>query len=504
MSAGWEQSVAASGDLDQGDSEVLRKPLDSDEMSVSSMDPLTRRDFAGGGLATIALAWMMADSAASASTDGAKPLLHFPPKAKRVIQIFCMGGVSHVDTFDYKPDLTANDGKALTGKGTPDTFFGQPGNLMKPQFRFERRGKSGLWVSDLLPHLATCTDDMTFLYSMTSKSSNHTPATFFMNSCFTMNGFPCLGSWLSYGLGSQNEDLPTFVVLPDPRGLPAGGSINWTNGFLPAAHQGVEIHSGKTPVPDLFPAAGGSLPAFNAGSRFAQTENREYAKSNPGDSELAARIRSYELAARMQTSVPIALNLDKETEQTKRMYGLDRPASAGFAGNCLMARRLIEQGVRFVQVIHGGAFGGNPRINWDGHENLAKNHQQQAESMDQPVAALLQDLKQRGLLEDTLLVWTTEFGRTPMTQGVGAPGRDHHPHVFTVWMAGAGLRRGFGYGSSDEIGYNPGSNALEVYDLHATILHLLGLDHKRLTFYHNGIKRRLTDVHGDVIRGILS
>ena len=453
------------------------------------------------GLGAIALACLLNDEAGAQEI---RPRLHFPLlKAKRVIQIFCMGGVSHLDTFDHKPELAAFDGKPMTNKGTPDTFFGQPGNLMKSPFAFKRRGKSGLWVSDLLPHLAECADDMTFLYSMTSKSSNHTPATFFMNTCFTMNGFPCLGSWLSYGLGSLNQNLPTFVVLPDPRGLPAGGSINWTNGFLPAAHQGVVIGGGKTPVNDLFPPDS-SAEQVRSGMSAIQQADREFASANPGDSELAARVRSYELAARMQTSIPVAVDLTKETTATQSLYGMDNPASAGFGRNCLLARRLLEHGVRFVQVIHGGAFGGNPRINWDAHEDLVDNHVRQAGSMDRPVAGLLQDLKARGMLEDTVLVWTTEFGRTPITQGIGSKGRDHHPHVFTVWMAGAGLKPGFGFGSSDEIGYYPGESPLEVYDFQATLLRLLGIDHKRLTFYHNGIQRRLTDVHGEVIKGVLA
>jgi len=325
-----------------------------------------------------------------------------------------------------------------------------------------------------------------------------------MNTGFTMNGFPCLGSWLSYGLGTANQNLPAFVVLPDPRGIPAGGSINWTSGFLPAAHQGVAFGSGKEPIPDLLTPS-----TIDAQHRRAEMDhlarmNRDYLAANPGDSALEARIRSYELAAQMQSSIPEAVSFDQESEATKRLYGLDNPATSGFAKNCLMSRRLLERGVRFVQICHGGAFGGNPRINWDAHEDLVDNHGRQAAGMDQPVAALLKDLKARGMLDDTLLLWTTEFGRTPITQGLNAKGRDHHQHAFTIWMAGAGLKPGFAYGSSDEIGYFAGENPLTVYDFHATVLHLLGLDHKRLTYYHNGIQRRLTDVHGEVIRGVLS
>ncbi len=468
-------------------------------------DSLSRRHFlwqTGGGLGAIALACLLNDEAEAQGRKATPLRTHFPPRAKRVIQIFCMGGVSHLDTFDYKPELVRSDGKAMTNKGKVDTFFGQPGNLMKSPFAFKKRGKSGLWVSELLPHLAECVDDMTFLYSMTSKSSNHTPATFFMNSGFTMNGYPCLGAWLSYGLGTENQNLPTFVVLPDPRGLPAGGSINWTNGFLPASHQGVAFRGGKEPIPSLFPPAGTSLQQQRAGMGLLNTMNREFMEENPGDSTLSARIRSYELAAQMQTSIPEVTNFEGESGAIKRMYGLENPITEGFGRNCLLARRLLERGVRFVQVMNGGAFV-SPRINWDGHEDVASNHKTQAAVMDQPVAALLKDLKQRGMLKDTLILWMTEFGRTPITQGVGTGGRDHHQHAFTMWMAGAGLKPGFGFGASDEIGYFAAENPLQAYDFHATVLHLLGLDHKRLTYYHNGIQRRLTDVHGNVIKEIL-
>jgi len=465
----------------------------------------SRRHFlwqAGGGLGAIALACLLNEEAAAKATTTSGP--HFAPKAKRVVQIFCMGGVSHVDTFDYKPELVRRDGQAMTNKGKVDTFFGQPGNLMKSPFAFKQHGQSGRWASDLLPHLAECVDDMTFLYSMTSKSSNHTPATFFMNTGFTMNGFPCLGAWVSYGLGTLNQNLPAFVVLPDPRGLPAGGSINWTSGFLPAAHQGVAFGTGKESVPDLFPPPDVDPAGRRASLAFLTRMNRDYLIQNPGDSTLEARLRSYELAAQMQASIPEAVSFDGESAATQRLYGLDSPITAGFGRNCLLARRLLERGVRFVQVCHGGAFGGNPRINWDAHEDIVDNHTRQAAILDRPVAGLLRDLKARGMLEDTLLLCTTEFGRTPITQGLRSRGRDHHQHAFTIWMAGAGLQPGFGYGASDEIGYFAAENPLQVYDLHATILRLLGLDHKRLTYYHNGIQRRLTDVHGSVIGPILA
>jgi hypothetical protein len=476
-------------------------------MDVTGKAALSRRHFlwqAGGGLGAIALAWILDREARAAGRETAslgRP--HFTPKAKRVVQIFCAGGVSHVDTFDHKPDLAKHHGEELTGKGAIDTFFGQPGRLMKSPFAFGRRGKSGLWVSDLLPHLAGCVDDITFIYSMVAKTSNHTPATFQMNTGFTMNGFPCLGAWLSYGLGSDNENLPAFVVLPDTRGLPAGGAINWTNGFLPAAHQGVAFRTTGAPIPDLFPPGDVDAGGRKAGMDLLGQMNREFLDANPGDSTLAARIRSYELAARMQVSIPEAVNFADETEATKRLYGLDNKDSEGFGRNCLLARRLLERGVRFVQLFNGGAFGA-PRINWDAHEDLVENHTKQAAVMDKPVAGLLTDLKRRGMLDDTLVIWNTEFGRTPFTQGIGGKGRDHHQLVFTCWLAGAGLKPGFGYGASDEFGYKPADKPVTVYDFHATVLHLLGLDHKRLTYYHNGTQRRLTDVHGEVVEDVLA
>jgi hypothetical protein len=428
---------------------------------------------------------------------------HFAPRAKRVLPIFLTGGVSHLDTFDYKPDLEKLDGKPLTGKGKVETFFQQPGNLLKSAFTFRQRGQSGLWVSDLLPHIAECADMLTVFRSMVGKNSNHTPATFLMNTGFALNGFPSMGSWISYGLGSENQDLPAFVVLPDPRQLPAGGSINWTAGFLPAAHQGVALRTSGHPILDLFPAEKQGDTVEAETRELLGAMNREFAQKVRGESGLTARIRSYELAAKMQLSVPEIVRLDDESPGTRKLYGLDEPATAAFGRNCVLARRLLQRGVRMVQLFHGGAFGA-PRVNWDAHEDVQENHTKQAASMDRPVAGLLRDLQQRGMLEDTLVIWTTEFGRSPITQGEGTKGRDHHQLVFTCWMAGAGLKPGMAYGESDEVGYAAGRNPVTNYDLHATVLHLLGLDHKRLTYYHNGIQRRLTDVHGAVIPDVLA
>ena len=469
---------------------------------------LSRRHFlwnSGGGLGAIALAWMLNRDSARAAETGATSARqpHFRAKAKRVVQVFCAGGVSHLETFDYKPELERMHGRTLEGKGENLGFFGQPGRLMKSLYQFRQHGESGAWVSDLLPHIAGCADDVCFIKSMFARSNNHTPAAFQMNSGFTLNGFPCMGAWLSYGLGTENENLPAFVVLPDPRGLPAGGSINWTSGFLPANHQGVAFRTQSAePVADLHTPADISTAARTADMTLLASMNRDFADAHPGDSAFAARLRSYELAARMQSSIPEATNLDSEPEFIKRLYGLDEPANKGFAKNCLMARRLLERGVRFVQILNGGSFG-SPRINWDGHENVKENHDVQAATMDRPVAALIEDLKQRGMLEDTLFIWSTEFGRSPVTQGIGSLGRDHHPTAFTCFLAGAGVKKGISYGSSDEVGYFVGENKVIIPDFHATILHLLGIDHEKLTFYHNGINRRLTDVHGHVIKDIL-
>ncbi len=460
------------------------------------------------GLGGIALAWLLhhealADASTSASSKLSQP--HFAPRAKRIVQIFCGGGVSHLDTFDYKPELERLHGKSLDNKGENKGFFGRPGNIMKSPFAFRQHGQSGAWVSDLFPNLAGCVDDIAFIKSMVAKSNNHTPATFQMNSGFTLNGFPSMGAWISYGLGTLNDHLPTYVVLPDPAGLPAGGSINWTAGFLPATHQGVAFRTqaNNEPIEDLRTPDMITQASRNASMEFVQSLNRQYVQSNPGDSALAARVRSYELAARMQSTVPEATDLSQESAATKNAYGMADSRSEGIGRNCLMARRLLERGVRFVQLFSGGAFG-QPRNNWDAHESVIENHTKMAAAVDQPIAAFIQDLKQRGMLDDTLIVWCTEFGRGPATQGIDKPGRDHHPDAFTCFMAGAGIKPGITYGASDEVGFFAVENPITIYDFHATILHLLGLDHKRLTFYHNGIHRRLTDVHGEVIHDLLS
>jgi hypothetical protein len=431
---------------------------------------------------------------------------HFTPKATRAIHICLCGAMSHIDTFDFKPGLIAAHGKSLQSPTKPDVFFGQVGRLRKPDWAFRQHGKSGLWVSDLFPHLAKQVDELTVIRSMVAETSNHTPATFQENSGFRLNGFPAMGAWMSYGLGSASDDLPAFVVIPDARELPCGGSINWSNGFLPARHQGVVIRPRGEPIDDLFPARAVAPGADSAARDLIAAMNRRHLEQHQGEDALSARIRGYEMAARMQTSVPLVTNLDGEPVDTLDLYGVNRPHTADFGRACVLARRLLERGVRFVQLISGGTFG-SPRRNWDGHEDMKANHSQEARRIDRPVAALLHDLRRRGILDDTLVLCTTEFGRTPFTQSAADTvglGRDHNQYGFTVWLAGAGLKHGITHGSTDEIGWKAVENVVTWPDFHATVLHLLGIDHKKLTYYHNGIQRRLTNVHGEVVRAVLA
>ncbi|GAB4147375.1 MAG: DUF1501 domain-containing protein [Planctomycetaceae bacterium] len=476
-------------------------------------DSVSRRDFLSwttSGLATAGLASLLQNDrpaiAAPVRGEAADPPPHRAAKAKRAIHICLCGGLSQVDSFDPKPDLEKYHGKPLSSKERPDVFFGKVGLLRKSDWRFRKRGESGLPVSDLFPHLARMADELTVIRSMYAETSNHTPATFQQNTGFRLNGFPVLGSWLSYGLGAETDDLPSFVVIPDTRGLPAGGSINWSNGFLPARHQGVSFRSKGPAIDDLFPAMKIDRQAESDSRQLLSVLNQKHRAARGGaEDALAARIRSYELAAKMQVAVPEVSNLNAETRETRMLYGLDNPKTSDFGRGCLLARRLLEKGVRFVQLFSGGAFG-SPRINWDGHESILKNHGREAGRIDQPVAALLRDLRRRGMLDDTLVLFTSEFGRTPFTQsnaGVLGLGRDHNQYGFSVWLAGAGLKGGMAYGATDEVGMKAVENRVHWHDFHATVLHLLGIDHERLTFYHNGIQRRLTNVHGKILREIL-
>jgi hypothetical protein len=476
-------------------------------------DNLTRREFLNwpgfglGGAAFLSL--LFRDGllrAAPVPGEAGDPPPHHAPKARRAIHIFLCGGLSQVDSFDYKPELERLHGKSLSADERPDVFFGQVGLLRKPDWAFRQRGQSGLWVSELFPHLAEVADELTVIRSMFAETSNHTPATFQANTGFRLNGFPTMGAWLSYGLGNETEDLPAYVVIGDNRGLPAGGSINWSNGFLPARHQGVVMKSKGAAIADLVPAAEIRKDTESESRRLLSEINRRHLEARGGSDDLSARMRAYELAARMQLTVPEVAALEKESAGTQSLYGLDRPETSDFGRGCLLARRLLERGVRFVQIFSGGAFG-SPRINWDAHENVVQNHGQEALRIDRPVAGLLRDLKQRGMLDDTLVVFSSEFGRTPFTQSAGdvvGAGRDHNQNGFTVWLAGAGLKPGIAWGATDDVGYKAVEHRTSWYDFHATILHLLGINHERLTFYHNGINRRLTNVHGEVIREILA
>lgn len=430
---------------------------------------------------------------------------HHPAKAKRVVQLFMSGAASQCDTFDYKPLLIEKNGQKFDPGGKVELFQSSPGAVMQSPWEWKQHGQSGKWISSLVPHLASCADDISFVHSMVSKTNVHGPATFMQSTGFVLPGFPSMGSWVSYGLGSLNDNLPTFVVLPDSRGFAPGGPGNWSAGFLPAAHQGTLIRaSSQNPIYDLYAPKSAKFitpEADSEGLDVLKELNREHMAGRDGDSRLEARVASYEMAAKLQLSAPEVLDISKETDATKKLYGVDEKVTEDFGRNCLIARRMLERGVRFVQV-WSGADNGFPRRNWDSHEDIRKDHANMAASMDRPAAALIKDLKARGMLEDTIVYWTTEFGRMPCSQG--SKGRDHNPFAFTTWMAGGGFKGGVSYGASDEWSYKAVENPSYCYDVHATILNQLGIDHTRLTFRHNGIDRRLTDVHGHVIRELLA
>ncbi len=469
----------------------------------------SRRDFlwqAGGGAAGLALAQLLSRDAL-----GGMPVprpafhggLHHPAKVKRVIQLFMNGGVSQMDTFDYKPELARLHGQKIGPKEKPEGQTGECGAVMKSPFEFKQHGQSGRWVSSVFPHQAKWVDEMAFLMAMTTKTSVHGPGSYMMNTGFTLPGFPCMGAWISYGLGSLVDNLPTFVVLPDARGLPYNQKGNFSSAFLPSRHQGTIIHAGSAqPVPDLFADkkyAFTGPTADAAALDLLQKMNRQHAGSHPDDSRLDARIASYALAAKMQLSAPEAFDLTSETPVTRAAYGLENPITEDFGRRCLLARRLIERGSRVVQVWSGPQGAVN---NWDNHSSILTELPPIAASVDLPIAGLLGDLKGRGLLDDTLVVFTTEFGRTPFEQG--SLGRDHNGNSFVTWMAGAGVKAGTAHGHSDDLGFKAEEGVTYCYDLHATILHLMGIDHRKLTFRTSGVDRRLTDVHGDVVSEVLA
>lgn len=485
-------------------------------LSLAGRHLLSRRNVLAGSAATLSTAALssLIGSSTLATENHRVPHIdpghpfsprtsHQPAKAKRVVMIFCAGAVSQLETWDYKPELIRMDGQPLKD-GPPVTFQGPSGELARPQYAFKQRGQTGKWVSDMIPHLAELTDDIAFIHSLTSKSNTHGPAENFLSTGFVLDGFPSAGSWISYALGSENQDLPAYVAIPDPRGVPQAGSNNWGPGFLPAVFQGTPM-SASQPVRHLFPPDTISADSDAAARGLLQRINARHLTQNPGDEKLAARIASYELAARMQLSVPELTDLSSEPAYILEMYGADQSDNAhkaGFARNCILARRLLERGVRFVQLFNG-AYASGGELNWDGHNKLKNQYDRHAAILDQPAAGLIRDLAQRGMLEDTLVVWCTEFGRMPMFQK-GAQGRDHNPDGFTCWMSGAGVKRGVSHGETDELGRRAVKDIHPLYDFNATLLHLLGLDHEHLTYDHNGIQRRLTNVEGNVIREILA
>lgn len=493
-------------------------PQFSPALTHAGRSLLDRRRFfshAAGSLSSIALLQLLQQQGLLADNPPGRPPQidasqphaarqgHHAAAAKNVLVVFCAGACSQLETWDYKPELIRLDGQPMPG-GPTVTFQGPAGNLARPQYRFRQRGECGKWVSDLLPHLGSMVDDFAFVHTLTSKTNTHGPAENFLSTGFVQDGFPSIGAWVSYALGTANQNLPAFVAIPDPRGIPQASVNNWGPGFLPAVFQGTAFNTDQ-PIRHLRPPASVSVDADLAARELLRRMNQDHLERNPGDTDLAARISSYELAARMQTSVPAISDLSSEPAHVLEMYGASDtadPVRAAYARNCILARRLVEQGVRFVQLFNG-AYASAGRLNWDGHQALREQYDVHGRILDQPTAALIRDLDQRGLLEDTLVVWCTEFGRMPMFQK-GAAGRDHNPNGFTAFLTGAGVRRGVSFGRTDELGFKAVENVLSIHDLNATILHLLGLDHLQLTWQHNGIARRLTDVHGHVIQEILA
>jgi hypothetical protein len=463
----------------------------------------TRRRFlqsAGMGLGSVALASLLHQES-SGQQRPQQP--HFVPKVRSVIWLFMTGGPSQVDTFDYKPELQRRDGQVLAGADPRTGFFTTSGRCLKSPFAFRQHGQSGAWVSELLPHTARHVDDLAFLHACYSLQNNHAPASIEISTGVNRPGYPSMGSWISYGLGTMNENLPAFVVMHETK--PRGDDNIWTPGFLPKSYQPLLLDARRREeIANLQRSPGMSDAQQRSQLDLLRELNQEHEQARPQQADLAARIQSFELAYRMQSAAPEALDLRQETMQLQNQYGLNQPATATFGRQCLLARRLVERGVRFVQIffsssrISGGAVNDVP---WDGHDNINVNHRDCAASMDQPVGALLSDLKARGLFDSTLVVWGGEFGRTSDSQG--SAGRDHNPHAHTIWLAGGGVRGGVHHGMTDDFGYKAVEPRTSVHDLQATILHLLGLDHTRLTYRFNGRDFRLTDVAGNVVREVL-
>ncbi len=456
-----------------------------------------RREFlerAGAGFGAIALQSLLAGSGElAAATPAENPLaprvVHFPAKANAVIWLFMEGAPSSADTFDYKPELTKRDGQTID----IDVFNGNPGPLMKSPFAFQQHGQSGAWVCEKYPNVAKHVDDFAFIKSLHSDSNDHVPALYQINTGIARPGFPSAGAWVTYGLGSECENLPGYVVLGNTQGV-KGGPLNWSAGFLPSAHQGTLFRSSGNPILNLNRPSDVTDDDQRRQLDLLASLNTEHLKQHPGEPELLGRIQSFELAWRMQSEALSLIDFSSETELTRSMYGLDRKETRSYGTKCLLARRLVESGVRFVQVYSDGE--------WDAHSDLQGNHSGHCLATDVPIDGLLTDLKQRGLFDSTLVIWGGEFGRMPVSQGNG--GRDHNPQGFLCWLAGAGVKGGTSYGETDELAYRAVVDPTTVHDLHATMLHLLGMDHKRLTYFHNGRSYRLTDVAGNVLTSLLS
>ena len=465
----------------------------------------SRRDFLyglGAGLGSVAFSSLLA---ADEPAPVGKPQL--PVKAKRCIFLFMEGGPSHLDTFDPKIELTKRHLQEFSRFGEQESAMSSGKRyFVKSPFDFVKAGECGADICTEWAHLKERVDDICFYRGAQVESVNHPTACYHVNTGNQFGGDPGVGAWVNYGLGTDNQNLPGFVVLPRAS-YPQGGATNWSNGFLPAQYQGVLFHGGDKPVRDLFPATKLASGADAATRDFISTVNRQHLKRVGDDPALSARIRSYELAAKMQLSIPEVSDVSGETEQTQQAYGITDDKTADMGRRCLLGRRLLERGVRFVQVYSGGPIAGSPRASWDAHESVAKNHEFEAGRIDKPVAALLADLKERGLLKDTLVLFTTEFGRTPFTQAAAnsvGPGRDHNRYGFSCWLAGAGVKGGTSVGATDDVGWKAVERPIPWHDFHATLLHLFGIDHERLTHYHNGIQRRLTNVHGEIIEECLA
>jgi hypothetical protein len=465
---------------------------------------LTRRHFLGQmttGLTGVALSRLFTHELLAAPAGQT----HFAPKAKQVLQIFCPGAASHMDLWDHKPLLEKFHGTPMPGGENEVSFQGKNGNLMKSPWPFAPAGQSGKMISTMLPHMAKHVDDIAFIHSMTSRTNTHGPGCIYMNSCFTREGFPSAGSWVSYALGSTNENLPTYIAIQDVRGEPPNGKANWSNGFLSAQYQAVAM-AAQQPLRNLARPASIKADDEQATRDFLKLINAEHAAAHPGNDELRARMAAYELAAKMQLAAPEVSDLSAEPQHVHELYGTNdaNKLKAAYAKNCLLARRFLEQGVRYVSLYCASrASAVDGLLNWDAHKTLKADYERHCPIFDQPTAALLTDMKQRGLLDDVLVVWCTEFGRMP-THQEGTSGRDHNPDAFTTWMMGAGVKGGVSYGETDDFGRRSVVDVATVYDFYATVLHLLGLNHENLTYYHNGAQRRLTDVHGHVLKSILA